>query len=216
MLSTGATLGQDSVARQVANPGAHCTTRAVLGCAYGAPACLCCAVGMQCDPRSLGNSPFASVSARLQVAFYEEVLGSQFPSPPCLRKGPPFPNCPSASLELERSSARLTPSTGDPSAPSQLHPTRAKALWAHDARIGQSSSAVQLPAATAVGIASAPTHKDLPQKSPTWKAHPQQHAVEVCRQEPIRGRSRSGRERPTRHSSDEVWPHAMGWKRAAG
>lgn len=47
MLSTGATLGQDSVARQVANPGAHCTTRAVLGCAYGA--LLACAAPLECS-----------------------------------------------------------------------------------------------------------------------------------------------------------------------
>lgn len=130
------------------------------------PACLCCAVGMQCDPRSLGNSPFTSVSARLQVAFYEETLGSQFPSPLCLGKGPPFPDCPSASLEFKRSSARLTPSTGDPSAPSQLHPTRAKALWAHNARIGQSSSAVQLPAATNSG---GDRYCPYPQRSPSEK-----------------------------------------------
>lgn len=96
--------------------------------------------------------------------------------------------------------------------PSQLHPTRAKALWAHSARIGQSSSAVQLPTATAVGITSAPA-QNLPFQNLTGKAYVQQHAVEICRQEsPVVDRGparrdpqgiRATRSAPTRWAGDE-------------
>lgn len=109
------------------------------------PACLCCAVGMQCDPRSLGNLLFQTSKLILELLFMKRTHDSLFSSPPCLEKGSPFPDFPSASIEFERSSASLIPSTSDPSAPSQLHPTRARALWADSARTGQSSSAVHSP-----------------------------------------------------------------------
>lgn len=154
ILDTGATLGQDPLARQLANPRYNILgtrRRAVLGCANGALLRLCCAVGMQCDPRSLGNLLFQPSMLIHELLFVKNTRFPLFPTPLSLEKGPPLPDFPSASVESERSSASLTPSTSDPSAPSQLHPTRAKALWAHSARIGQSSSAVQSPAAAASG-----------------------------------------------------------------
>lgn len=108
MHRTGATLGQDFVARQVANPGMHLgTSRAVLGCAYGALLCLCCAVGMQCDPRSLGNLLFQPSVLIHELLFVKKYSILLFPPPLCLEKGPHFPDFPTASLESERSSGKL-------------------------------------------------------------------------------------------------------------
>lgn len=139
-------------------------------------------LGMQCDPRSLGKSPFSAVNARPRIAFFCEEYSIFLFSPPlCLEKGPTFPDFPTASLESERRSGKLDRRRVTPQCPASFTPHELKHPGLKALGIGQSSSAVQLPTA-AVGITAASPKTHPLSKVLTRKAHTQQHAVEICRQ----------------------------------